>query len=62
MKNTGKVGNKNGQPKFRTPSTFIANQSTGGRVNNNKFDKFSVGKNGFNAHGGRSMRMFNRGK
>jgi hypothetical protein len=62
MKNTGKVGNKDGAPKFRTPSTFIANQSAGGRTNNNKFDKFSGGKKGFNANGGRSMKVFNRGK
>ncbi|MFA5022849.1 MAG: hypothetical protein WC385_02440 [Candidatus Paceibacterota bacterium] len=52
MKNTGKVGNKEGQPKFRTPSTFIANQSL-----KNSFK----GKN-FNANRGRSMKMFNRGK
>lgn len=59
MKNTGKVGNKEGQPKYRTPSTFIANQSAN---TSKKFDKFSANKKGFNAHGGRSMRVFNRGK
>jgi hypothetical protein len=59
MKNTGKVGNKSGEPKFRTPSTFIANQSLNA---SKKFDKFSVSKKGFNAHGGRSMKVFNRGK
>lgn len=49
MKNTGKVGNKKGQPKFRTPSTFIANQSL-----KNNF------KNNFNKS--RPMKIFNRGK
>ena len=59
MKNTGKVGNKDGEPKFRTPSTFIANQSANV---SKKFDKFSGNKKGFNANNGRSMRVFNRGK
>ncbi|MFA6253910.1 MAG: hypothetical protein WC640_01450 [Candidatus Paceibacterota bacterium] len=50
MKNTGKVGNKKGQPKFRTPSTFIANQSL-----KNNFRKANNFKN-------RPTKVFNRGK
>ncbi|MCX6741492.1 MAG: hypothetical protein NTY61_03795 [Candidatus Parcubacteria bacterium] len=55
MKNTGKVGNKKGQPKFRTPSTFIANQNL-----KNNFKGVSFGnQNNFKV---RPTKVFNRGK
>ncbi len=52
MKNTGKVGNKPGQPKFRTASSFrgsknIENQATWATKNNFK---------------SRPIKVFNRGK
>jgi len=56
MKNTGKVGNKEGQPKFRTPSTFIANKSLGNQAN------WRQAKKNFNSNQSRSMKIFNRGK
>jgi|GEM_PF-6667714 len=56
MKNRGKVGNKQGQPKFRTPSTFIANQAV-----NRRLESGFKGKN-FNLNNSRSMKIFNRGK
>lgn len=55
MKNTGKVGNKKGQPKFRTPSTFIANQSLKNNFLNNNFKNQNQNKS-------RPTRIFNRGK